>query len=242
MKRLPYFDEKRYLFAYFIGGLILFIFGGVTGIINASYSLNTVIHNTAWLPGHFHMTVAGPVFLGIIGMSLYIYSTLSGKKVFMRKAATIVPYIWVFGMLIFSFGMSWGGLRGEPRRTNLGTTYLNPESTLFRADWVPTTTLALLGGIIMFIAAMLFIVIFFGTILRKKTTEGVLDIPVSEAYHDEKRVPLFDRFKPWLVAMVVVILLAYVPALLNVNKNSGPKAPPFDGKSPMPITNVINEK
>jgi cytochrome c oxidase subunit 1 len=242
MKRLPYFDEKRYLFAYFIGGLILFIFGGVTGIINASYSLNTVIHNTAWLPGHFHMTVAGPVFLGIIGMSLYIYSTMSGKKVFMRKAATIVPYIWVFGMLIFSFGMSWGGLRGEPRRTNLGTTYLNPESTLFRADWVPTTTLALLGGIIMFIAAMLFIVIFFGTILRKKTTEGVLDIPVSEAYHDEKRVPLFDRFKPWLVAMVVVILLAYVPALLNVNKNSGPKAPPFDGKSPMPITNVINEK
>ena len=242
MKRLPYFDEKRYLFAYFIGGLILFIFGGVTGIINASYSLNTVIHNTAWLPGHFHMTVAGPVFLGIIGMSLYIYSTMSGKKVFMRKAATIVPYIWVFGMLIFSFGMSWGGLRGEPRRTNLGTTYLNPESTLFRADWVPTTTLALLGGIIMFVAAMLFIVVFFGTILRKKTTEGVLDIPVSEAYHDEKRVPLFDRFKPWLVAMVVVILLAYVPALLNVNKNSGPKAPPFEGNSPMPITNVINEK
>lgn len=242
MKRLPYFDEKRYLFAYFIGGLILFIFGGVTGIINASYSLNTVIHNTAWLPGHFHMTVAGPVFLGIIGMSLYIYSTMSGKKVFMRKAATIVPYIWVFGMLIFSFGMSWGGLRGEPRRTNLGTTYLNPESTLFRADWVPTTTLALLGGIIMFVAAMLFIVVFFGTILRKKTAEGVLDIPVSEAYHDEKRVPLFDRFKPWLVAMVVVILLAYVPALLNVNKNSGPKAPPFEGNSPMPITNVINEK
>ena len=235
MKRLPYFDETRYLFPYFIGGLILFIFGGVTGIVNASYSLNNVVHNTAWLPGHFHMTVAGPVFLGIVGMSLYLYSTMSGKKVFMRKVATIIPYVWVIGMLIFSFGMSWGGLRGEPRRTNLGTTYLNPESELFRSDWVPTTTLALLGGIIMFVAGMLFIIVFFGTILRRKSTEGVLDIPVSEAYHDEKRVPLFDRFKPWIVTMVIILLLAYVPALLNVNKNSGPKAPPFQIDNPMPV-------
>jgi cytochrome c oxidase subunit 1 len=238
MKRLPYFDETRYLFSYFIGGLILFIFGGVTGIVNASYSLNNVVHNTAWLPGHFHMTVAGPVFLGIVGMSLYLYSTMSGKKVFMRKVATIIPYVWVIGMLIFSFGMSWGGLRGEPRRTNLGTTYLNPDSELFRSDWVPTTTLALLGGIIMFVAGMLFIVVYFGTILRRKTTEGVLDIPVSEAYHDEKRVPLFDRFKPWIVTMVIILLLAYVPALLNVNKNSGPKAPPFQIDNPMPVQAV----
>jgi cytochrome c oxidase subunit I len=234
MKKLPYFDETRYLFAYFIGGLILFIFGGVTGIINASYSLNSVIHNTAWLPGHFHMTVAGPVFLGIIGMSLYLYSTMSGKKVFMRKVATIIPYLWVIGMLIFSFGMSWGGLRGEPRRTNLGLTYLNPKNELFRPDWVPTTTLALLGGIIMFIAGMLFIVIFFGTILSKKTEAGKLDIPVSEAYHDEKRVALFDRFKPWLVTMVVIILIAYIPALINVNRNSGPGAPRFTIDNPVP--------
>ena len=241
MKRLPYFDETRYLFPYFIGGLILFIFGGVTGIVNASYSLNNVVHNTAWLPGHFHMTVAGPVFLGIVGMSLYLYSTMSGKKVFMRKVATIIPYVWVIGMLIFSFGMSWGGLRGEPRRTNLGTTYLNPESELFRSDWVPTTTLALLGGIIMFVAGMLFIVVFFGTILRRKSTEGVLDIPVSEAYHDEKRVPLFDRFKPWIVTMVIILLLAYVPALLNVNKNSGPKAPPFQIDNPMPVQAAVGK-
>ncbi len=238
MKKLPYFDETRYLFAYFICGLILFIFGGVTGIINASYSLNSVVHNTAWMPGHFHMTVAGPVFLAIIGMSLYLYSTMSGKKVFMRKLATIIPYMWVIGMLIFSFGMSWGGLRGEPRRTNLGLTYLNPKNDLFRPDWVPTTTLALLGGIIMFIAAMLFIVIFFGTILRKKTEEGGLDIPVSEAYHDEKRVPLFDKFKPWLITMIIVILIAYIPALINVNKNSGPGAPRFTIDNPTPQESV----
>jgi cytochrome c oxidase subunit 1 len=163
---------------------------------------------------------------------------MSGKKVFWPRLATIVPYLWVIGMLIFSFGMSWGGLRGEPRRTNLGISYLNPNSELFRSDWVPTTMLALFGGIIMFVGGMLFIVVFFGTILKKKQTEGICELPVSEAYHDEKRIPLFDNFKPWLVTMVVVILIAYIPAFLNVNKNSGPGSPRYDTNNPIPITVV----
>ncbi|WP_028787603.1 cbb3-type cytochrome c oxidase subunit I [Terrimonas ferruginea] len=237
MAKLPYLNKDKFLFGYFICGLILFIFGGVTGIINSSYSLNNVIHNTAWLPGHFHMTVAGPVFLGIVGMSLYLYARMSGKKIFMPSVNAIIPYLWMIGMLIFSFGMSWGGLRGEPRRTNLGISYLNPESAQFRPDWVPTTTIALLGGVIMFLAGMLFVVVFFGTIFKKKTEEGQLDIPVAEAFHDEKRVPLFDRFKPWLAAMIVIILLAYIPALINVNKNSGPGAPRYNIDNPMPLEN-----
>lgn len=236
MFRLPYLDKNRYLFAYFISGLILFIFGGLTGIVNASYSLNNVVHNTAWLPGHFHMTVAGPVFLAIIGMSTYLYSTMSGKKVFLPKLNVIIPYLWMIGVLIFSTGLMWGGLIGEPRRTNLGLTYLNPKNNLYHPEWIPTTTLALLGGIIMFIAGMMFIVVFFGTMIRKKANEGVLDLPASEAYHDEKRIAIFDRFKPWLVAMAVIIVIAYVPAIIDANKNYGPSAPRFTPENPVPET------
>lgn len=238
MKKLPYLDTNNYLFAYLISGLVLFIFGGLTGIVNASYQLNNVIHNTSWLPGHFHMTVAGPVFLAIIGMSTYLYSTMSGKKIFMPGVNVIIPYLWSIGVLIFSTGLMWGGLLGEPRRTNLGMTYLNPDSELFRPDWVPTTALALLGGIIMFIAGMLFIVVFFGTMFRKKYQEAVLTLPVSEAYHDERRIPLFDKFKPWLVVMAIILVIAYVPAFLDVNKNTGPKAPGFTPDNPVPIQSV----
>jgi len=238
MSKLPYLDTKNYLFAYFICGLILFIFGGLTGIVNSSYQLNTVVHNTSWLPGHFHMTVAGPVFLAIIGMSTYMYSKMSGKKIFLPNVNVIIPYLWTIGVLIFSTGLMWGGLIGEPRRTNLGLTYLNKSSEHFRPDWVPTTTLALCGGIIMFIAGMLFIVVFFGTMFRKRSEEAVLDFPVSEAYHDEKRIPLFDKFKPWLVIMAIILVIAYVPAFMNVNKNTGPKAPAFTPDNPVPIENV----
>jgi len=239
-KKLPYFDQSRYLFAYFICGLIIFIFGGLTGMVNASAELNNTIHNTAWLPGHFHMTVAGPVFLAIVGMSLYIYSKAAGKRVFMPKVAVIIPYLWMIGILIFSTGLSWGGLIGEPRRTNLGLTYLNPEHELFTPEWVPTTMLGLAGGIIMFVAGMLFLVVFFGTVFRKKTEPAELEFPVSESLHNEKRVPLFDSFKPWLAAMAVILVIAYVPALKDAVTNPGPKAPRFAPESPVPISSTTN--
>ena len=219
-----------------ICGLILFIFGGLTGIPNASYQLNNVIHNTAFLPGHFHMTVAGPVFLAIIGMSTFLIAQLKGKKVFWPKINVIIPYLWMIGVLIFSSGLMWGGLIGEPRRTNLGLSYLNPTSSLYRADWVPTTTLALAGGIIMFLAGMLYFVVFFGTLLRKKTESSLLELPETENLYEEKRVPILDRFKPWLIVMVVILLLAYGPALWGVYKNNAPKAPPYQVGNPIPDT------
>jgi cytochrome c oxidase subunit 1 len=235
--KLPYLDTSKFLFAYLICGLFLFIFGGLTGLVNASSVLNNTIHNTAWVPGHFHMTVAGPVFLGIIGMSLYLYSKTAGKRIFLPKVAVIIPYLWTIGILIFSTGLSWGGLIGEPRRTNLGMTYLNPKHELFTPEWVPTTMLGLLGGIIMFIAGMLFLVVFFGTMMRKSKEEGVLEFPVSETVHNEKLVPLFNTFKPWLVTMAVVLAIAYVPAFMDATKNPGPGAPRFSPDNPMPIEN-----
>ena len=233
--KLPYLDPNRYLFAYLVSGLFLFIFGGLTGLVNASGQLNNVVHNTAWLPGHFHMTVAGPVFLGIIGMSTWLYSKTSGKPVFLPRVNVIIPYLWVIGILIFSFGLSWGGLIGEPRRTNLGLTYLNPSNELYTPEWVPTTMMALFGGIIMTIAGVLYFIVFFGTMLRRKRQEGLLELPVSEVLHDEKRIPLFDTFKPWLVTMAVILVLAYVPAFIDANRNPGPGAPQFLPESPVPV-------
>jgi cytochrome c oxidase subunit 1 len=235
MKKLPYLDYNNYLFAYMISGLILFIFGGLTGIVNASYSLNNVIHNTAWLPGHFHMTVAGPVFLGIIGMSLYLMSTLKGKQIYLPKVNVIIPYLWLIGVLIFSTGLMWGGLIGEPRRTNLGLSYTNPENSLYHPQWIPTTMLALCGGIIMTVAAILYFIVFFGTLFRKAVTPAGLEFPITEAYHNEKRLAFFDSFKPWLIMMIVIILIAYVPAFFEAVKNAGPGAPPFTPNNPVPI-------
>ncbi|HLF65406.1 MAG TPA: cbb3-type cytochrome c oxidase subunit I [Saprospiraceae bacterium] len=235
--KLPYFDRDRYLFAYLITGLILFIFGGLTGLVNASYSLNSVIHNTAWMPGHFHMTVAGPVFLAILGMSLYLLTNVTGRVLspFMKNIAVIVPHLWMIGLLIFSTGLMWGGLLGEPRRTNLGISYLDPESPLFRPDWVPTTALALFGGVIMFSAAGLYFIVLIKLLFTKKTEEPGLEFPEYAVLHDEPRIGILDNFRPWLVLMVLVIALAYIPAFRDVLKFTGDKAPPYSPQNPAPL-------
>jgi cytochrome c oxidase subunit 1 len=235
MRKLPYWDKNNFLFAYLICGLILFIFGGATGIVNASYSLNAMVHNTDWLPGHFHMTVAGPVFLAILGMSIYLLSKLTGKEIKYKNFVAIVPYLWLIGILIFSTGLMWGGLIGEPRRTNLGMTYTNPENSLYNPNWVPTTMLALVGGIIMTISALLYFWAFFATAFSKKSFEPHLDFPTAEVLHEERELPILSNFRPWLVLMVIVILISYIPALTDTFKFKGPGAPAYKTDNPMPI-------
>jgi cytochrome c oxidase subunit 1 len=220
MQRLPYFQTDNYLFGYFICGLILFIFGGVSGIVNASYSLNQVIHNTSWVPGHFHMTVAGPVFLVILGMSIYMYNHVSGKPIKHPRLLTMVPYVWMIGVALLSHGLMAGGLMGEPRRTNMGLTYTNPNSPLYNHHWVTTTTLTLFGGLIMGAASILYFISFFATAFGKRNEVPVVTLPVAESLHEEKVVPILLTMKPWILMCIVLTLLTYIPSLMNVYKYS----------------------
>lgn len=235
----PYFRKDNYLVSYLICGLIIFIFGGLSGIVNASYSLNAMVHNTAWVPGHFHMTVAGPVLLAILGMSVHLYSTLSGKEVKNVGFVTIVPYMWMLGILFFSHGLMAGGLMGEPRRTNMGMSYTDPNSPLYNSHFVLTSTYTLIGGLIMGVAALLYFIAFFRTALSKSTKESVLELPVAEPLHAEKPLPWLYNLKPWMYIMVILILVTYIPAICNVMKYSQSVKQKYDVESPV---NLIQSK
>ncbi len=89
---------------------------------------------------------------------------------------------------------------------------------------------------------MLYFIVFFGTLARKRTEIPMLALPESEVYLDEKRVPFLDKFKPWLAIMAFVLLLAYVPAAYQINKNNAPKAPPYQINNPSPDTLTVSKK
>jgi len=233
-KKLPYFDPDRWLFSYLFCGLVIFIFGGITGIINASYAMNNVIHNTAWLPAHFHLTVGGPVFLGILGMSLFLITGLLNRPVVAPRLALAVPYIWMAGTCLFSGGLFVGGLRGEPRRTNLGLTYLNPESPSYRPDWHATTHIAMIGGFVMALAVLVYFVVLVMSLVSspsKARTTAPFSIPMSEAYHDE-RVAAVRNFTPWVIAATLAVILAYYPPLHDIAKSNFKLAPGYHPDSP----------
>lgn len=238
--KLPYFKEENWLFSYLFCGLVIFIFGGVTGLVNASFSMNSLIHNTAWLPAHFHLTVGGPVFLGILGMSLHLVSKIMQKEVADKVFALMVPYIWTIGVMTFSTGLFIGGLNGEPRRTNMGLSYGNPSALSFRPEWHLSSNVGALGGIIMATAVFIFFVVFFITVFRKKkeiSSEEAL-LPVVDSYHDED-INFVKNFKPWIIAAIIAVLFSYAQPLYNIGisqKINGSK--PFDPNSPVSTRDV----
>lgn len=239
MAKLPWFDANRPIFAYSIAGLIIFIFGGLTGIVNASYNLNQTIHNTGFISGHFHMTVGGPVFLIILGMSLELFSQLTGKPVRARGWNVAVPYLWMLGIFIFSPAMMYGGLLGQPRRTNMGLSYLDPSSPHFRADWVPTAYLTGIGAAIMTLAFVVYLGVWIATIASEaRQPAGQLYFPTAESLHADAPVSsLVAKLRPWLVIALLLIVISYWEPLRQAMRTPE-NAVPYEPDNPVPVIRI----
>lgn len=236
-KKLPYFESKNWLFPYLFCGLIIFLFGGITGIVNASYSLNNVIHNTAWIPAHFHLTVGGPVFLGILGGSLFIITGILKRPVVSTTMAMVVPYMWTVGTFIFSSGLFLNGLRGAPRRTNMGMTYLNPASPSYRPDWWLGAHMGMIGGCIMGLACILYFTVLIRSLLAAPDpalANVPFTLPMSEPYHDEN-MPAVRNFTPWVTVAVLLCVAAYYVPIHDIVKNGEITKPGFTSDNPSAV-------
>ncbi|MFN3947543.1 MAG: cbb3-type cytochrome c oxidase subunit I [Aquificaceae bacterium] len=242
--RIPYIslEGDKWLVSYFMAGLFLFFVGGITGIINASYNMNLVVHNTSFVPGHFHTTVGGLVTLSFLGISLYLVSKLMGKEIRFKGLAVLAPWLWFQGMLIFEYAMSVAGLHGFPRRTNTGISYLNPESPLYRPEWVGYAELSAFAAFIIVLGFVFYAVSFFSTLLSPKVREETLELPSTEAYHDEK-APALNNLKPWFALSVLLFVISYIPAIYDVTKRGVFfDSPGYNDKSPIPITKPQSSK
>ncbi len=232
--KLPFFSSDRWLFGYFFCGLVLFLFGGITGIINASVNMNTLVHNTAWIPGHFHTTLGGPTYLAFIAMTLFLVAGIQGKTIAFPRLNVWVPYLWLGGVMLFSIGLSMGGLRGEPRRTNMGLSYVDPSSPLFQPSWKWTTLMGAGGGTIMFLSMVAFFTVLVATLLKKSSTAPGIALPTSESYHDEP-AGLFDRFRPWILIALLLLAITYIPPFIQIFQSTSSVSGGFYPSSPVVI-------
>ena len=203
---------------------ILFMFGGIGGLTNASYNLNLVIHNTAWVPGHFHLTVATAVTLSFIGITYWMIPYLTGKALWSRRVALFQAWTWFVGMIIFSNAMHMLGLLGAPRRTPLGEALYVPES------WDGHLMRVSVGGAILLVSVVTYVWIIVKTLMGPKVeAELVPEVPIAESVRDPQLTPgWLDSFKPWLIAAGVLLVIAYGPQLFDQIVNMRLNAPGVD--------------
>lgn len=192
--------------------MLAFVFGGVSGLINASFTMNQVVHNTTWIPGHFHLTVGAAVTLTHMGVAFWLIPYLTGRGLWSRGQALTSAWIYTIGVFIFARGMISAGLEGMPRRTfRVAATYTNPA-------WDFGGMLTGIGGTLMFFGIAQFFVVIAMTALAGPRAGYPRDIPVTETLTAPAAVGwerYLDRFGVWVVVTVVLCAIAYGPFLLT---------------------------
>jgi cytochrome c oxidase subunit 1 len=191
--------------------MLVFTIGGASGLVNASYTVNRIVHNTAYIPGHFHLTVGTAVALSIMGITYWLVPHLTGKTLFSPKTALIQAWLYFVGVLTFSRGLMGAGLEGQPRRI--------PSNSIGYGDgtWENFDILAGIGGVMMVTSGLLFFVVVVGTLLNKKpATLEEQSFEISDFTHGADTSPAFlDRLGVWSLIALALIAIAYIPVFIT---------------------------
>jgi cytochrome c oxidase subunit 1 len=114
LARAPWGDPG---FSSLVLSLVVFGFvGGITGVTFGTEQINIIAHNTLRIPGHFHATVVSGTAMAFMGITYYVVPLIFRREIAFMPLARIQPYLFAFGMLIFSMAMTFAGSFGVPRR------------------------------------------------------------------------------------------------------------------------------
>lgn len=124
--------------------LIFSLFGWAAGvlpaIVDGMVRVNLVMHNTQWVPGHFHFYL----LLGLVPMLLgtMLYATTRGQW---QESALDRAAFWTFGIAgaAFCFVFLAGGWQGVPRRF-----------AVHDAPWLALSQLGTLAAVLVLAAAI----------------------------------------------------------------------------------------
>lgn len=221
-KHLPWKDVR---FLAPMIGMLAFIPGGAGGIINASHQVNAVVHNTIWVTGHFHLTVATTVILTFFGISYWLVPHLTGRKLTkqINRLGIIQSIIWTVGMTIMSTAMHIQGLLGGPRRSD----FSEYGGTAQAKEWIGYQLAQAIGGSILFIGIILMLYIFIK--MAFFAPKGNEEYPIAAEEEDAEPTPkFFENWKLWVGITIALILFAYTIPFVDIIQNSPPGSPPFD--------------
>ncbi|MDQ2050767.1 b(o/a)3-type cytochrome-c oxidase subunit 1 [Natronolimnohabitans sp. A-GB9] len=229
LKALPWRDP---VFAGMALAGLMFAAGGFSGMINAGMNINYLVHNTLWVPGHFHLTVGTASALTFMAATYWLLPQLTGKALWNRSVALVQVVLWFLGMTFMSNSMHRAGLLGIPRRT------AEPQYQGFEFEAGVGSVAELdfqlaLGGALLAISIVLFLANVVGTAFNGRSD----DLPANEFAETlsgpEDSPQVLDNLKLWTAIAVVLVILAYSFPLMSIVDRGGLYGPDI---SPFPVS------
>jgi cytochrome c oxidase subunit I len=183
--------------------LVMLGLGGFGGLINMSYAMNSMIHNTSWVTAHFHLIFGGAVVIMYFAIAYEMWPRITGKPLRSKTLARWQLWLWFWGMMIATIPWHVTGLMGQPRRVAVFD-YSDP----FNARMGPLVIVSVGGGAILLLSAILLIAI----LVRSQLGERQLAAPLryALAVNPPKTVPTaLNGFTLWNVILLLLMVVAY---------------------------------
>ncbi|MFZ0565328.1 MAG: cytochrome o ubiquinol oxidase subunit I [Chlamydiales bacterium] len=102
---------------WFIGFVIIFTVGGMTGVLLSIPAVDFQVHNSLFLIAHFHSVIIGGVLFGFFAGYTYWFPKFVGFKL-NETLGKCAFWCWFFGFLLAFLPLYILGLMGATRRLN----------------------------------------------------------------------------------------------------------------------------
>jgi cytochrome o ubiquinol oxidase subunit 1 len=152
---------------YALGFIVLFVLGGMSGILLANPSIDYQVHNTVFLVAHFHNVAVPGVLFGMLAGYHFWFPKAFGFRLDERWGI-FSALCWTLGFMLAFFPLYALGIMGLPRRS---AAYAQPA-------YVPLEMVAFAGALLIGVALAALVV----------------QLWVSVRHRGENRVPAGD---PW---------------------------------------------
>jgi cytochrome c oxidase subunit I len=144
---------------YALGFVSLFVSGGITGLFLGQTSLDVYLHDTYFVPGHFHLIMGVAAIFGIFAGTYYWFPKMFGRMMNERlgKLHFWVTFVGVYAIFLPMHTM---GLMGHPRR------YAQATEFKYLAATQPFHVFITIAAILTATAQIIFLVNFFYSLFK----------------------------------------------------------------------------
>jgi cytochrome c oxidase subunit 1 len=180
-------------------------FGGGGGLVNMSFGMNAMVHNTSWVTAHFHLIFGGTVVIMYFAIAYAIWPMLTDRRPVSLRLQRVQLWLWFIGMMVMTLPWHYLGLQGQWRRVATFN-YADPNI----AGWGPWVIVSFAGGAVLLASALLFVWNLLEFHRARAVAAAGLRPLYAVAVHPPERVPAaLNGFALWNVLVLVLMVAAY---------------------------------
>jgi cytochrome c oxidase subunit I+III len=117
-------------FLWVVGFLLLFVIGGITGVMLAAIPFDWQVHDTQFVTAHFHYVLIGGAVFPLMGAFYFWWPKITGRMMSERLGKISFALAFV-GFNVAFFHMHFTGFAGMPRRVASYMAYQGWDTFMF---------------------------------------------------------------------------------------------------------------